>query len=582
MESQPSRLLPDESAADYKKRMKQAWNAKRLQSPSILLPPRIVTIYSDGEGATDLEVPRQVKFSSKAPVIQSSLASISCKAMGVSELLERLNEVLRMKYTLETPFLSDILQTYIDRDYDFGTTLGYLRPHWSVGFSALKEELEKLEAEDTEMRQSAMDTRKNQIVNPGLRPRRVWDLYSNRILPIWAIRKDPWAVSHPWMELELRHNVDTPINGYKWPVPIPIDTTLERVRVELLNLGAEYIWVDVLCLRQEGSMENERLRLEEWKLDVPTIGYVYRQNQRIVYYYSGLGRPFRIGDLTGKRHWLNRAWTLQEICENSVIGGIAADSPMPSVYLEGEGNVASEAGRFYDILGSLPSVLLEVGNVFTVLEAMRHRSAVSELDKIAGLGYLLRPSVLPTYIPSQPAEDAWNHLIETMSDRSRGDLLFLYPSPGNGYHIWAPSWQQVMDATKLPHDGAEGRFASLTSICSATTGAYEYHYRGHRIERCMLRGLDKPDHQRKHRDGIVSITSAGVTYELTIWAAHQQPIEEGSYVLIGSLCYGFWVVGRIRDTGHIEKVSVIIILPSDQRDLLQNMKLAPIMDNEFV
>ena len=137
------------------------------------------------------------------------------------------------------------------------------------------------------------------------------------------------------MEEELRHNIDTPINGYKWPVPIPIDTTLEHVRVELLNLGAVYIWVDVLCLRQVGSTENERLRLEEWKLDIPTIGNIYRECLKTVYYYSGLGRPFRIGDLTSKRHWINRAWTLQEVSENSVIGGIAADSPNPSAFLKG-------------------------------------------------------------------------------------------------------------------------------------------------------------------------------------------------------------------------------------------------------
>lgn len=52
---------------------------------------------------------------------------------------------------------------------------------------------------------------------------------------------------------------------------MPKDTNLDLIRIELLNTGANYAWLYVLCLRQEGG-ESEHLRLEEWKLDVPTIG----------------------------------------------------------------------------------------------------------------------------------------------------------------------------------------------------------------------------------------------------------------------------------------------------------------------
>ncbi len=61
----------------------------------------------------------------------------------------------------------------------------------------------------------------------------------------------------------------TPINGYEWPVPMPKDANLDLIRIEMLNLGAEYAWLDVLCLRQEGG-KGKHLRVEEWKLDVPT------------------------------------------------------------------------------------------------------------------------------------------------------------------------------------------------------------------------------------------------------------------------------------------------------------------------
>ncbi len=57
-------------------------------------------------------------------------------------------------------------------------------------------------------------------------------------------------------------------------VPIPKDANLDLIRIEMLNLGAEYAWLDVLCLRQLGG-RGEDLRKEEWKLDVPTIGHVY-------------------------------------------------------------------------------------------------------------------------------------------------------------------------------------------------------------------------------------------------------------------------------------------------------------------
>ncbi len=76
-----------------------------------------------------------------------------------------------------------------------------------------------------------------------------------------------------------RDKVPTPINGHEWPVPIPKDANLDLIRLELLNLGAEYVWLDVLCLRQEGG-PREDLRAEEWKLDRPTIGHVFRMARR--------------------------------------------------------------------------------------------------------------------------------------------------------------------------------------------------------------------------------------------------------------------------------------------------------------
>ncbi len=74
-------------------------------------------------------------------------------------------------------------------------------------------------------------------------------------------------------------------------------------------------------LRQEGG-KGEHLRMEEWKLDVPTIGSVY-EVAHVVCYFNGLGRPLHLtlDDFESDRSWFRRAWTLQEITRDPIIGG---------------------------------------------------------------------------------------------------------------------------------------------------------------------------------------------------------------------------------------------------------------------
>ncbi len=145
-----------------------------------------------------------------------------------------------------------------------------------------------------------------------LPPRRVWDLYSNRVVPFWIADEllKSWGftgvlqpISHAWVDEKNRMDVWTPINGKEWPVPIPKSASLKLIRIEMLNLGLEYTWLDVLCLRQKGGPW-EDLRVKEWKLDVPTIGYVYR-NAKVVIYLSGLGQPLSLtnGDLDSDQCW---------------------------------------------------------------------------------------------------------------------------------------------------------------------------------------------------------------------------------------------------------------------------------------
>ena len=184
-----------------------------------------------------------------------------------------------------------------------------------------------------------------------MRPRRVWDICANTIIPAtWffgppcplpgfsdiAVGVKP--ISHAWVaDADLTY-IMTEANQGMWPIPLPRGVSLEDIRREMIRLGVRYAWLDVLCLRQqfrptlakdlattvpvtrEIAERHDECRLNEWKVDVPTIGAIYTRLEKyniyrggpIVIFMSGLGRPFRDEGWTSERHWLRRAWTVQE------------------------------------------------------------------------------------------------------------------------------------------------------------------------------------------------------------------------------------------------------------------------------
>jgi hypothetical protein len=111
----------------------------------------------------------------------------------------------------------------------------------------------------------------------------------------------------------------TDVNAREWPVPLPPEVTLEDVRNELINLGSEYVWLDILCLRQASDYPGETLRADEWAIDVPTIGQIYQKSDYVVRYFNGLEREFSRSGWDDARHWSQRAWTLQEFCQKPTI-----------------------------------------------------------------------------------------------------------------------------------------------------------------------------------------------------------------------------------------------------------------------
>ncbi|KAK0469046.1 uncharacterized protein EV420DRAFT_4960 [Desarmillaria tabescens] len=307
---------------------------------------------------------------SNGPTLVENLANTPCIDFGIHGVLERLNATLGTSYTLNGSILRSVLESFIAQNYDFGIVYTNLRPYW-YDLTTIRY-IGETWNRHWEMRQNILVN--NMISGENFSPRRIWDLYANRVVPLWVAFEYPWPISYAWVSDEERMNVWTPINGFEWPVPIPKDANLDLIRIEMLNIGAEYVWLEVLCLRQESEWKVD-LRKEEWKVDVPTIGSIYR-NAMVVSYLSGLGRPFCLkpGYLESERCWFRRAWTLQEVSSNLIIGGETDN------YWIMETSIRL---MFKEELQALQAMTRR--SVFDVLWQMRNRVSTKPLDKVADL-----------------------------------------------------------------------------------------------------------------------------------------------------------------------------------------------------
>jgi len=523
-------------------------------------------------------VPRQVKYMGDARVIPNDLADKCSADMGINGVLNELNVLLETRYTVDTPSLFNLLQPYVIDGADFGTVYGQLRGWWTDFlpnnfFPDLASLLDYFKNQDQEKRDSSI--KEDMITSSSLPPRRIWDLYSNRVVPYWTVvdrgkglppewhtdtpTRQIWPISHSWAPENDRQYVLTRINGQQWPVPIPSGVSLEHVRIELLNLGAEYVWLDVLCLRQVGASDMEGQRLEEWRLDVPTIGYVYskasqlsthymRLNPRIVIYFSGLGRPFVAEDLENSRHWLNRAWTLQEtpgirsynrdLPKIDIIGGWTPMSPKRRHRQNKQPQPEVERQFFR----RLDSITIR-GDIIAILHNMRRRYSVNPVDKIAGLAYLLAAHQLPIYSPNEDTEHVWQRLLDVISVEERGVLLFIYPCAGEGPRISTPSWDQVLTGPELP-----GNDPSLGPWARVSVGKDGLFYmNGGYFKSVCLSGFGDPG-TRAVRKGTFSVRTDENGTEIHTFEAfapewHKELIPDGEgYCLVASRNFQHWVV----------------------------------------
>ncbi|KAK0499227.1 hypothetical protein EDD18DRAFT_66033 [Armillaria luteobubalina] len=530
--------------------------------------PEIILSALAETGRTELAIPvlKQRSYTGNEPVISSALANTPCADLGINGVLEGLNATLGTfyspGYTVLHPWrkmtLHSILEPYVARNNDFGTVYAHLRRLWyDYGVAKIEDVLRIREENDREMRREVLVH--GRITRPDVPPRRVWDLYANRVVPYWVAKTVPLGISHAWVDENDRVDVMTPINGYEWPVPMPKDTNLDLIRIEMLNIGAQYAWLDVLCLRQEGG-KGEYLRLEEWKLDVPTIGWVYECSPHAVCYFNGLGRPLHLTPdyFESDRCWFRCAWTLQEITNYTIIGGETDDD-----ILEEEVEKV-----FHERLAHLRG-MRKRHFVLELASEMQNRVSSTPLDKVAGLSYLIHPGCIPIYDAKKSDTDAWEQLMDAMSPLPRGKVFFHFPEPGNGKKYWRPSWQQVMTNKHFTHSSF-GKPGWVNH--SDTDGDW---YKGYCIHSADVWGLDEGLTEGQPRQGEICFkNTAGLSCTVKISADHVYAIPDGSYALIGASNWKdwnstyplrHWVVGRLSDDGTFAKLSVFCSVEDDQR-----------------
>ena len=281
-------------------------------------------------------------------------ASTPCTDYTPKKLLDTLNLYTGKSHAIRShERLEETLTTACDglKPCDFGTIYSWYRlgaagEIW--GTDLWRSLWEPRYRADAAILTTDKDDGQQYIPNPPeADPLRLWDLYSHRVITYrwfknsdWSVSNwvryteyaDYWAISHSWVSAHDRVNLTTPVNQEQYPVPIPEGVTLEAVRDELLGMGAQFCWLDILCLRQRyisisgdplpgwgkkivygrSWPELEELRKEEWKTDIPMIGQIYEKSKQTIRWYNGLGRPFTETGWGDNRHWCNRVWTLQE------------------------------------------------------------------------------------------------------------------------------------------------------------------------------------------------------------------------------------------------------------------------------
>jgi hypothetical protein len=531
------------------------------------------------------EVVLQRSYTGPSWFLPDEFAGMKCSDLGPDRLLYMLNSTLQTEHTRD-PHTNAVLDRCIESGFDLGLASAFVRSFWNgTNLHQGLKKLEKRRRADAKMRDYAIQ---GEFVLKDIPPRRVWDLLSNRVIPYywtkppskfhhWDINRPAYnssahsryirvyPVSHSWVTEGERSSIWTPINNFEWSVPVPNATTLHHIRIELLNslemAHVEeycYAWLDVLCLRQQCAPEKEGLRMQEWRLDVPTIGRVYACASHILYYFNGLGIPFRNTGLESDRHWLNRAWTVQEMVTaghtENIFCGMTVQAASDDYW---EGPILEDL-----FLGNL---LKTYNDICLELRRIMARKATNELDKVASLCHLVVRSgtLVPVYTVGEDSEVAWARLVSCMDDRHRAVLkqLFLFqPSSRSGEHH---SWEELKRTT-IPRDVTYLDNLSKKSV------------QGYIFQGWKIAGLSSATENTQPREGAVMLTDGtallatayhgGIVTEDEVFSAIQISTKNGWERLMEPLIADF-IIGRISEDGVFEALTIVEVEADDETKL---------------
>jgi hypothetical protein len=193
--------------------------------------------------------------------------------------------------------------------------------------------------------------------------------------------------------------------------------------------------------------------------------------------------------------------------------------------------------------------------LFKVLKEMKHRTATNDVDKVAGIGFLIWAPTLPAFSEALDVEEAWTRCVRHMTLGMKDELLFRFPIPGDQSFLWFPSWKQVQEH-ELPED-------TLRSLSHDDIGStMHYTYLGDFFQKAKITGLQ--DESPTERSGILRIESEGQgVLQCMVTAAHKHPIPDGDYSLVRRLNSSDMVVCDYFPSSDnhftvLKKVSVIV------------------------
>lgn len=207
-----------------------------------------------------------------------------CKALGTGPLISALVALVGINAKAvkrNSIWIHNDVQYFIKRSYDLGLAYSACRVAWkyfnnhtfnvAAHRARWHEKANATDATRTDSIYQDSETGLGLIKSPyEIMPRRIWDLKSNRVVAFrmllsdflargelcnnpnpnvnkdsFILSPDFWAIMHSWATV--MKTLDTAINQYQWPVPLPEQVHRDGgagLRQELLQLGADYVWLD--------------------------------------------------------------------------------------------------------------------------------------------------------------------------------------------------------------------------------------------------------------------------------------------------------------------------------------------------